>query len=387
MVEKSRHPFRISALDGAVGLRAPDKTRSSGLRSAPLQTELLNVSCTIDGEASLMPLAALQRAQCLCVQGLQCSSSALISFLHMTSYLHSIGVSVMVLLAGEFQNFAKFETAHKPERLLYYFSSLELKTFINTCDPLCILLSSHDKRFEAVRRDARTIRWAHEVPRAYDPQASRCSTPLYGTCEASLMGLPGYVGVARSFCSFDHLEDVLCAYTPGPIRIVGVGDITNPRMNFKAFQYLSQKHSSAIFIWYGATRNKTWGNLQLCTTEVSKPLIFSTCDYLLWCAEDDPCPISVLEALYLGVHVFMFEKVISYNFPALRSERDGTPLLSVSKGAAQHCPLHAAGKNAKCAEDVAQARKYAIDFITEPAAVLVQHIQRVASVDRLTRTP
>lgn len=381
-MQKRRHPFRNATAD-SVTLRALDKTTAVGFgRTNSQQSKHDNFHSSMDiSDSSVLdqPFHALRQAECCCVQGAQCSTSAHVSLFHVARYLQDSGTSTILLLPREFEN-THYRDSEDAVRVLYYSCSAELKHQIHTCNPLCILLSSYDKRFEALRRDARTIRWAHETPRVYDPQASRCFTPLYGTCEAALMSLSGYVGVARTFCSFDHLKDEVIEYAPGPIRILGVGDITDPRVNFKAFQYLSEKHTSALFIWHGATRNKTWGNLQLCTADTSKPMLLSQCDYLLWCPEDDPCPLAVFEALYLGVRVFMFEKVIPFDLPQLLSDKDGSPLLNISKGAAQHCPLHVACKNTKSAEDIAQARAYVNKFVANPPWLLIQHIQRMIAL-------
>ena len=378
-MEKNRHPFRNTTVD-SVTFRALDKTSGVGFRQSSQQSSTDKAHLSDESRVKVIDslLRVARQAECCCVQGAQCSASAPVSLLNTASYLQSSGTSVLVLLPSDFEN-SKFCKSESSMRIIYYFSCAELKRLINICNPLCILLSSYDMRFEAVRRDARTIRWAHEMPRAYDPQASRCFTPLYGTCEAPLSALSGYAGLARSFCSFEHLEEETSEYNPGPIRILGVGDISNPRVNFKAFQYLAEKHTSALFIWHGATRNKTWGNLQLCTADISKTSLLSKCDYLLWCPEDDPCPITVFEALYMGVRVFVFEKVISFNLPQLFSDRDGTPLLDISKGAAQHCPLHVACKNTKAVQDIAQGRAYAPDLATSPPLLLTQHVQRMAA--------
>ena len=184
------------------------------------------------------------------------------------------------------------------------------------------------------------------------------------------------MNLPRSVCSFEHLAEYSCKYTPGPTRILGVGDISDPRLNFKAFQHLSEKHTSNIFVWHGATRTKTWGNMHLYTSDASKLQLLSTCDYLIWCADDDPCPLTVFEALYLGVRVFLFEKSIAYNLSPLFSDIDGSQLLHISKGAAQHCPLHLVTKNSKAELDVMKSRAFAIRAVTTPCEELVQHIKR-----------
>uniref|UniRef100_A0A6C0C238 Uncharacterized protein n=1 Tax=viral metagenome TaxID=1070528 RepID=A0A6C0C238_9ZZZZ len=376
-MENSRHPFR-NVSNASLMFRIPDKTR---LLSTNQQTSLNsqsdgNLKETTGGKALTHPWHVPQRINCCCVQGVQCSTSAPLSLLHIATHLQHTGTSLLVFFPCEFVNEYR-DNISDSISVMYYTCLYDLKHMIHTCNPQCILLSSHDKRFGSLRRDSRAIRWAHETPRAYDPQASRCVTPLYGTGKSSLMALSGYVGMARSFCSFEHLSGGVIEYTPGPIRILGCGDISNPRVNFKAFQYLSEKHSSILFMWHGATRNKTWGNLQLCTPDVSKQDLYSKSDYLLWCAEDDPCPLTVFEALYVGVRVYVFEKVTPYDLQPLLSDKDGSALLNISRGAPQHCPLHTAGKNTKISSDIEQARKYVREFVEDAPSLLVEHIQRL----------
>jgi hypothetical protein len=258
----------------------------------------------------------------------------------------------------------------------------ELRQIISDARPACIVLSSHDPRFESLRRDARTIRWAHEVPRCFDPQASRCGTPLLATNGLVMRNLPGYVGVARPFQSWDHLDAMRCAYTPGPIRILGTGDMADPRSNFKAFQVLAEKYRTMHFVWHGATRNKRWANMEFCTGDRSFTELLSTMDILLWTADDDPCPLRIFEGLYLGVRVWLFEKSFRFQLAPLNSDTDGSALLSLSAGAPQHAPLHTAGKNPKQPTDTEKAREYVRALVSQAPDLLVSAV--IAKVSRAT---
>ena len=77
-----------------------------------------------------------------------------------------------------------------------------------------------------------------------------------------------------------------------------------------------------------------------------------------------------------GCEFVLFEKSISYDLSPLVSDLDGSPLLHISKGAAQHCPLHLITKNSKAELDVMKSRAFAIDAVTTPCGELVQHIKR-----------
>lgn len=317
---------------------------------------------------------------CCCVQGVQCCASAVPSLFCLVAHLRGLGKSLVVMLPSELENdeHVLAEANEACPQLIFYASADSLLRHIQSFRPRCILLSSHDKRFASLRRHSNSIRWCHENARCYDPHASRCSTPLYSS-GSSLRKLPGYVGLAASFYSFDYLKEVECAYTPGPIRILGIGPINEARSNFKAFQTLSEKHPSILFVWQGANRNKQWMNIQLYTPTTRIETLMSSCDYLVWCADDDLCPISVFTALFLGLRVMLFEKMVSFNLTPLTSDTDGSKILSISNGAPQHAPIHTVTKNPKRVEDIIRAREYASSVIAEPPQLLVERIQKMTS--------
>jgi len=234
-----------------------------------------------------------------------------------------------------------------------------------------ILLSSYDTRFGNLRHSERTIRWTHEMPGYFDPQASRCNTPIFAASEDAARQLAGYAGVARPYQSFEYLNDLRCEYCPGPICILGVGDIMNPRKNFKSFQRLAEKYPMIKFVWRGANLNKSWKNLEFCTADTSFQSLLAISDYLCWCPDDDLLPLMIFEALYVGVRVMLFEKHYSYGVPSLFSIVDGCPLLALYPGMPQHAPLHKITKNTKNFNDIEISRAYVRGLVGEaPPALL-----------------
>ena len=202
-----------------------------------------------------------------------------------------------------------------------YDSTGDLLNIVREAAPACIVLVSHDPRFGPLRRDPRSIRWAHETRRGYDPQAARCRTMLFATSGQSLARLPGYAGVARPFRDWSFLDEVECSYTPGPLCVLGTGCLSDPWCNFKSFQALAEKFTATRFVWHGAPRVNRWQNVEFFTAETSTlTRLLSTADILLWCAVDDPFPLAAFHALYLGVRVWMFTKHLSFDFPDLRSD-------------------------------------------------------------------
>jgi hypothetical protein len=158
------------------------------------------------------------------------------------------------------------------------------------------------------------------------------------------------------------------------VRVLATGNIWDPRSNFKAFEVLAEKYSTLQFIWHGALREKQWGNLQFYTKQTPLIALMASADLLVWCADDDPCPLTVFEALYLGVRVMLFARSVDFGLRDLTSAVDGSGLLQTLPGAPQHAPLHAISKNSKLAEDVAQARAYALEAVGSAPPLLVQAI-------------
>lgn len=321
-----------------------------------------------------------------CVQGSHCSASARVSIVSLVAHLTGLGVRVLLLLPDSLEDACPTESldshdASEFKGLRTYETVGELRQIVTEARPACIVLSSHDPRFESLRRDPRTIRWTHEVPRCFDPQASRCSTPLWATNGYVMQNLPGYVGVARPFQSWDSLDAVHCVYTPGPIRVLGTGNMADPQSNFKAFQALAEKYRTMHFAWHGATRNKRWANMEFCTCERSFTDLLSTTDILLWTADNDPCPLLIFEGLYLGARVWLFEKSFRFQLAPLSSNIDGSALLSLSVGAPQHAPLHTASKNPKHSTDVQRARDYVRATVSQAPDLLVSAVLAKVSRD------
>ena len=353
----TRHPFRCRDVPPAGGVRvARGLSRPAAARAR-------------SGEGSS------SGSDCCLVQGSQCSSSSAHSLVALAHVLFHRGVKVLLLLPDPLEGEAALaaELDGLPHRS--YQTAAQLRDLVAWASPTCLLLSSHDARFEALRRDARTLRWTHEVPRCFDPQASRCTTPLFATAEGPCMKLPGFAGLARSFRHWDCRDARVCGYTPGPVRVLGMGNMADPRSNFKAFQVLAEKFRTMQFVWHGATRDKWWGNMQFCTHEVPVQDLMETSDLLVWCADNDPCPLPVFEALYLGVRVMLFEKSFSFGLRQLYSSLDGSLLLSVCGGSPQHAPLHVVGKNPKAACDVARARTFVRETVGVPPVSLLRALE------------
>ena len=310
--------------------------------------------------------------QCCLIQGLQRSDSALCSILSLAQYLLCANVSLCVFLPDDLeepQSLAAFSDVQHE----FYQTRASLHHMVRCARPLCIVLSSHDIRFGALRRDPRVLRWAHETPRFYDPQASRCVTPLFATAHEPFVAVSKYAGCAPSYCrSWAALDAEPCQYSPGPVRVLATGDIWKVQSNFKSFEMLAEKYKALQFIWHGALREKAWGNIQFYTKRTSFPALLSRADLLVWCADDDPCPLSVFQALYLGVRVMLFSKSVTYGLRTLASPVDGRELLQTLPGSPLQAPLHTISKNPKLPEDVKAARDYASETVGTAPAVLLE---------------
>lgn len=376
-----RHPFRSYA--GCEAQRP--QTESPGMprgtrRAAPLRSPR-RVAKKALAHAASSDTGDQPRSVCI-VQGDQCSPSAFFSMAALASHLASSGHVVHVLTPDSCSPCE--EVAPLLHRLPWsrFHSAPDLRRAVVALRPVVIVLSSHDACFESLRRDPRTVRWTHEVPRCYDPQASRCMTPLFATGGRACAHLPGFVDEARAFWDWSALAAAQCEYTPGPVRVCGLGHTYDPRSNFKAFQVLVEKYSTVQFIWVGASCNKHWHNLELLTADTDFAEVLVSCDTLIWCPDGDPCPVAVFQALYLGVRVHLFQKAFPFNLPRLCSTVDGSALLEVSSCAPQHAPLHVTAKNPKRPEDIERAREYVLETIASPPRTLVSAIE--ARLERAT---
>ena len=362
MSAATRHPFRRKSIEFSGRNRTPvTACASSNVKASSLA--LLSGEYTVHG------------CDVCCVQGAQCSDSAKVSIVSLVSHLARLGLRVLTVIPDSFvlRDQESPDTACL-EDVRVFETVGELRQIVSVARPACIVLSSHDPRFDSLRRDHRTIRWAHEVPRCFDPQASRCCTPLLATNGQVMKHLPGYAGVALPFRCWDHLDAITCVYTPGPIRVIGAGNMADPRSNFKSFQVLAEKYKTMHFVWYGATRNKRWANMEFCTSDCTFTDLLAAADILLWTADNDPCPLQIFQALYLGVRVWLFEKSFIFALPALNSDIDGSSLLFLSAGAPQHAPLHTASKNPKQPMDVQRAREYVRETVSQAPESLVSAI-------------
>ena len=268
---------------------------------------------------------------------------------------------------------------HSQGVVIYVFDSANsLRHIINELRPDRIVLSSYDTRFEGLRRDRRTLRWMHEITRAYDPQASRCSTPLFATNHNVASRLNGWKAEAPGFAHFEHLVAVPLVYHNGPLRILSAGDMSDPRSNFKAFQNLAEKYPNVVFQWLGATRAKVWQNIELLVWNNEEDLTkaLQQSDVFIQCPEHDPFPLIIFHALFLGVHVKLPQKHFMSSLPSLHSELDGIPLFESLNLAPQHCCVHLFTKNPKRANDVARARDFARTWGSRLPLVFIRHILR-----------
>ena len=323
-------------------------------------------------------------AQCLCIQGAQCSESAPISLACLAVHLQSCGLTVLVLLPERDDIQRRTAPLLRDTPVRTFQSALMLRELVAAAQPACVVLSSHDACFQELRRDRRTVRWAHEVQRCYDPQASRCFTPLFAAAPQPLLPLAGFVGMARSYATIAHLDCSGGCYTPGPLRVLGCGDMSNPRCNFKAFEALASKHNTIRFLWHGATRNKRWGNIDFYNADVSLMDVWHRVDMLLWCEETDLCPLLIFQALWSGIRVMLFEKSFQYGLTPLNSDLDGSPLLQISSGALLQAPLHKVPKNPRASADIVKAREYVQSTVGHPPPALVQAVLGLVSDHSLT---
>lgn len=312
--------------------------------------------------------------QCCLIQGLERSESALSSLLSLAQHLIEMQVSIEVLLPEDLED-PESLAAFSDVQYKFYQTRASLYHMVRIARPLCIVLSSYDIRFGTLRRDPRTLRWAHEMPRYYDPQTSRCATPLFATAPGPFNTANGYAGCAPSYRrSWATLDAESCQYAPGPIRILATGNILQPRSNFKSFEMLAEKYKALQFIWHGAPREKTWGNIQFHTKQTSFTALLGSADLLLWCPDDEPCPLSVFQALYLGVRVMLFSKSVTYGLRPLTSQVDGSELLQTLTGSPLQAPLHAMSKNPKLPEDVGLARDYVLKTVGTAPSLLLEAI-------------
>jgi hypothetical protein len=153
--------------------------------------------------------------------------------------------------------------------------------------------------------------------------------------------------------------------------VLATGDISKAQSNFKSFEMLAEKYKALQFIWHGALREKAWNNIQFYTKQTPLTALLSCADLLVWCADNDPCPLAVFQALYMGVRVMLFSKSVTYGLRALVSPVDGRELLQTLPGSPLQAPLHAASKNPKLPEDVRAARDYVLETVgTAPTLLL-----------------
>lgn len=303
------------------------------------------------------------------VQGAHSSDSGPHSLVHLGNALRDAGVEVFIFMpVSMLEEHSKKLADIKTDSFL---SESDLSHKCLRLDPACILLSSHDPCFGALRRHKRAIRWTHESPKCYDPQASRCLSPLYATSAATSGSLCGFVAEARTYVPHIRSEVI---YTNGVIRVVSVGDICNPRANFKAFQALAEKYPTVAFYWVGATMSKRWNNIHLKTYESAcRENVINSSDLLLWCADDDPCPREAFCALWNGVEVWVFSKNNEVSLPPF-PKIEGKAFITVHEVAPQHAPLHTATKNVKDTGNVNVCRQYVHDTVGHPPETLMARI-------------
>ena len=370
MSSSNRHPFRSQARgEVPVGTYASPPPRRPPARSP---------RCRRATSADVV--APTRGVPILCVvQGDQCSPSAFYSMASMAAFMASRGYAVHVLTPDSVR--APCEVVLSMLTALpwtRFHSAADLRKAVSVLSPTAILLSSHDACFDALRRDPRTIRWTHEVPRCYDPQASRCSSPLFATGARACSHLPGFAGEACTFWDWSRqVGDARCEYTPGPVRVCGLGHTYDPRSNFKAFQVLVEKYATVQFTWVGASCNKHWHNLELLTPDADFADVLASSDVLVWCPDGDPCPTAVFQALYMGVRVQLYQKSFPFSLERLFSRVDGSALLDISSCAPQHAPLHVVAKNPKRPEDVQRTRAYVDELVSVPPELLVGALQEI----------
>ena len=110
---------------------------------------------------------------------------------------------------------------------------------------------------------------------------------------------------------------------PSALTIGMCGPISE-RKNFELFQYLSQKRRDLHFVWVGGKPDEierySTENLTIIPFTADPYEHFQKMDYFFLTSRRDPCPIVVLESLYLNKKVIVLEKNISYEHPEERLE-------------------------------------------------------------------
>ena len=105
---------------------------------------------------------------------------------------------------------------------------------------------------------------------------------------------------------------------------IGMCGTPIPRKNFKLFIETSKACPEYDFVWIGGhPKNELGGqiktnapNLKFIDVLKNPHSILEECDYLFLTSKYDPCPIVVLESLYMNHKVIVCEKNIRYEHPA-----------------------------------------------------------------------
>lgn len=111
--------------------------------------------------------------------------------------------------------------------------------------------------------------------------------------------------------------------TPVPVQsaaiTIGMCGTISERKNFMLFLALARALPELHFLWVGATndqiKNYSANNLQLIPFTQNPYSYFQRMDYFFLTSQRDPCPIVVLEALYLNKKVIVLDGNISYRHP------------------------------------------------------------------------
>lgn len=97
---------------------------------------------------------------------------------------------------------------------------------------------------------------------------------------------------------------------------IGMCGAAIPRKDFKLFIETAKACPEYDFVWIGGQKETNVPNLKFIDVLKNPYSILEECDYLFLTSKYDPCPIVVLESLYMNHKVIVCEKNIRYEHPA-----------------------------------------------------------------------
>lgn len=265
----------------------------------------------------------------------------------LSEYLATRSIFQNVLFLDTYVNPA-FSALEKNDRVvrLYYNNDVErLREMIAYFNPLLIYSNSLNVFLKSVETflfvryraifhlhesisDARVFRdlTTLQEDRVY-AVSDRINNDLSGLGLRNVKTFPPFLA-PETFAKLDASEsagraeekDVL---SPSAVTIGMCGPISE-RKNFELFQYLSRKRPDLSFVWIGGKPDEVEAystkNLSIVPFTANPYEHFQKMDYFFLTSRRDPCPIVVLEALYLNKKVLVLDKNISYEHPQEKLE-------------------------------------------------------------------